>query len=235
MIRVGLNPMLVCAGDAFLAKVSMGRKSRWGVLAVAMATVAGNNALAAPRCANPDEVTAIQAAAIQQQLMVAALTCNQIDHFNAFQTTYGKELRRSDASLQHMFRRLYGAGHGDAEYHAFKTRLANDSSIRSIHDNEGYCHDAGVVFEAALIVDKPSLASFVSGIEVTDQGPVDSCHMSVAVNFSGAVPAVMPRPNPLRMAALPAGGTAVSPAAPAGETQPAAAPGASTPGTSTNH
>jgi hypothetical protein len=189
--------MLFCAVETNIAMAGM--RSRAGVGAVALAlVVAANGAVAAPRCANSDEVTAIQAAAIQQQLMVAALTCNQVDHFNSFQTSFGKELRRSDAALQHMFRRLY-AGHGDAEYHAFKTRLANNSSIRSIHDNTGYCHDAGIVFEAALIQDKPTLASFVSGIEVTEQGPIGSCGMSVAVGFSG-MPTVAPKPNPMRMA-----------------------------------
>jgi hypothetical protein len=176
-----------------------GMRRKAGVGAMALALVAATSgATASPRCANSDEVTAIQAAAIQQQLMVAALTCNQVDHFNAFQTSYSKELRRADASLQHMFHRLY-AGHGESEYHAFKTRLANDSSIRSIHDNQGYCHDAGVVFEAALIADKPTLSSFVSGIEVSEQGPIGSCAMSVAVGFSG-VPTVVPKPNPMRLA-----------------------------------
>ncbi len=191
-------------------------RKRAGVGAVALAVITATGAIGAPRCANSDEVSAIQAAAIQQQLMVAALTCNQIDHFNAFQTSYSKELRRSDASLQHMFRRLY-AGHGDAEYHAFKTRLANDSSIRSIHDNQGYCHDAGMVFDAALISDKPTLASFVSGIEVVEQGPVDSCGMTVAVNFSG-LPLVAPKPNPMRTASL-------APSAPAATPANAAPPG----------
>ncbi len=181
--------------------VGMGQTKKLGAIALAMVTAA-SGALAAPKCASSDEVSAIQAAAIQQQLMVAALTCNQIEHFNAFQTSYGKELRRSDASLEHMFRRLYGGGPGEAEYHAFKTRLANNSSIRSIHDNEVYCHDAGVVFEAALIADKPSLASFVSGIEVTEQGPIDSCQLKVAVGFPAAIPSVAPKPNPLRLAAL---------------------------------
>jgi len=177
----------------------MRRNAGVGAIAL-MVMTAATGAIGAPRCATSDEVTAIQASAIQQQLMVAALTCNQIDHFNAFQTSYSKELRRSDASLQHMFRRLY-AGHGDAEYHAFKTRLANNSSIRSIHDNQNYCRDASLVFEAALIADKPSLASFVSGIEVTEPGPVGSCAMSVAIGFSG-VPTVVPKPNPLRVASL---------------------------------
>jgi hypothetical protein len=176
-------------------------RSRAGVGAIALAVMtAATGAIGAPRCASSDEVTAIQAAAIQQQLMVAALTCNQIEHFNAFQTSYSKELRRSDAALERMFRRLY-AGHGEAEYHAFKTRLANDSSIRSIHDNPGYCRDAGMVFDAALIADKPTLSSFVSGIEVTEPGPIDSCAMSVAVGFSG-MPLVVPKPNPMRTAAL---------------------------------
>lgn len=178
----------------------MGLKAKGGAIALAVAVAAGG-AAAAPRCAMHDEVTAIQAAAIQQQLMVAALTCNQVDHFNAFQTNFGAELRRSDLSLERMFRRLYGLGQGEAAYHAFKTRLANNSSIRSIHDNAAFCHEAGVVFDAALIPDKPSLASFVSGIEVSEQGPVDSCEMTVAVGFAGAIPNVAPRPNPLRLAA----------------------------------
>ena len=146
--------------------------------------------------------------------MVAALTCNQVEHFNAFQTSYNKELRKSDAALQRMFHRLY-AGRGEAEYHAFKTRLANDSSIRSIHDNPGYCRNAGMVFDAALIPDKPTLAGFVSGIEVVEQGPIDSCALTVAVGFSG-LPVVVPKPNPMRTAAL----AAPAPSAPANPTSP---------------
>jgi hypothetical protein len=165
------------------------------------ALMAAGGSSASPRCATSSELTAIQAATIQQQLMVAALTCNQVQHFNAFQVSYSLELRRSDAALEHMFRRLYGA-RGEGEYHAFKTRLANDSSIRSIQDNQGYCRDAGVVFEAALVTDKPTLAGFVSGIEVSEPGPVNSCAMSVAVNLATAVPAIAPRPNPLRVAEL---------------------------------
>src|ERR1700722_17871623 len=196
--------------------VGMGQTKKLGAIALAMVTAAGS-ALAAPKCATSDEVTAIQAAVIQQQLMVAALTCNQIEHFNAFQTSYAKELRRSDASLSHMFHRLYGGPQGESEYHAFKTRLANNSSIRSIHDNQAYCQDAGMVFDAALITDKPSLASFVSGIEVSEQGPVDSCSLKVAVGFAVAMPTVVPKPNPLRIAAL------TTPAAPGSAPTPAPA------------
>lgn len=168
------------------------------------AVVAATSALALPpaKCARPVELSAIQAAAIQQELMVAALTCNEINRFNAFQTSYSQELRSSDASLEKMFKRLFGASSGEAQYHAFKTRLANNSSMRSIHDNPNYCHEAGQVFDAALAANKPTLADFVSGIPVTDPSPVDSCEIKVAVGLVGAkvAPNVVPKPNPLRLA-----------------------------------
>lgn len=178
-----------------------------GVAALAGALAATGTAVAAPssKCAKPQEVTSIQVAAIQQELMVAALTCSQIDSFNAFQTGYNKELRSSDSTLQRMFRRLYGRSRGDGEYHAFKTRLANDSSIRSIHNNQEYCEETRQVFVAALgQANKPTLAAFVSGIQVREESPVDSCEIRVAVGLKGlkTAPNVVPKPNPMRVAML---------------------------------
>lgn len=182
----------------------MGSGFKVGGLAIMAMAMAGTAAMAGSKCALPVEVTAIQAAAVQQQLMVAALTCNEVTNFNAFQTSFSKELRTSDHRLQAMFRRLFGAGRGTDEYHAFKTRLANDSSIRSIHDNAGYCHEAQLVFAAALSPDKPTLANFVSGVAVHEDNPVDSCEIRVATGLEGAkaAPNVAPKPNPLRIAAL---------------------------------
>ena len=181
----------------------MGQRTAAGVACLA-ALFVGAGAMAAPRCAKPEEVTAIQAAMVQQQLMVAALTCNEVQHFNAFQTNYGPELRVSDARLEKMFRRLYGAARGEAQYHAFKTRLANHSSMRSIRDNTGYCRDARAVFDAALVGSKPALESFVAGVQVVEDYPVNSCKLRVRVglNSVSAVPDVVPRPNPERVATL---------------------------------
>jgi hypothetical protein len=192
--------------------VDMGAKFGAGIVAVAVLAM-GSTALAGSgKCARPDEVSAIQAAAIQQELMVAALTCNEIPRFNAFQTGYSRELRASDGALQRMFQRLYGSRQGQSEYHAFKTRLANNSSIRSIHSNPDFCHDASEVFAAALGAERPSLAGFVSGIEVVEESPINSCQISVAVGLAGAkiVPNVVPKPNPLRVANLAPGDTAGS-------------------------
>ncbi|MBI1330703.1 MAG: hypothetical protein GC166_12470 [Alphaproteobacteria bacterium] len=181
----------------------MGRSVWAGATALAAAVAVTGAAIAAPapKCAKSDEVSAIQTAAIQQQLMVAALTCNAIDSFNAFQTGFASELRSSDATLKKMFRRLYAGRQGEAEYHAFKTRLANDSSVRSTHDNAGYCSEAKMVFAAALATAKPRLMDFVSTVEVKEQSPVQSCDIRVAAGLS-TVAVVVPKPNPMRVAML---------------------------------
>src|SRR3974390_2640235 len=84
----------------------MGRTYKAGVCALALAALAATNADAKHRigrlsgdCAHPEEVTAIQATSIQQELMVAALTCNEISNYNAFQTSFSTELRASDRNL----------------------------------------------------------------------------------------------------------------------------------------
>jgi hypothetical protein len=129
----------------------------------------------------PEEVSAVRVAAIQQELMVAALTCHEISRFNAFQTGYGPELRTSDATLLRMFRRLYGGSRGEGRYHAFKTKLANDSSIRSIHDNPGYCQEAGTMFTTALAAERPTLVAFARNLTVTMQEqPADGCVVEAA-------------------------------------------------------
>ena len=186
----------------------MGMALKTGAVALA-ALMTASSALArtshpSAKCAKTEEISAIQAAAVQQQLMVAALTCNEISRFNSFQTSFGPELRKFDATLNRMFRRLYGVRQGEAEYHAFKTRLANDSSIRSIHDNVNYCREAGSLLTTALAPAKPSLVTFVAVMQVVQESPVDSCQLRVATNF-GEIPTVIPMPKPQLAATLTSG------------------------------
>lgn len=182
----------------------MGRTFTMGACALALAALTATDAAAARhsrpsgRCAGPAEVSAIQTAAVQQELMVAALTCNQVDNFNSFQTSYGPELRGSDNTLLHMFTRLYGGSKGQAEYHAFKTRLANDSEMRSIHGNQAFCAATTQVFAAALAPAKPTLSDFVAGVPVEETSPVNSCEIQVAAGLQGvqSAPLVLPKPRP---------------------------------------
>jgi hypothetical protein len=203
----------------------MGRMSKAGACAFALTALVATGADAkqrATRCATPTEVTAIAATAIQQQLMVAALTCNKVDNFNSFQTSFSQELRASDKALMRMFLRLYAA-HGEAEYHAFKTRLANNSEMRSIHGNRDYCATADIVFAAALAPAKPSLSDFVSGVQVADPSPIESCEMTVTASLNGvlAVSPIMPREKPAQFVDVSAPVDVPAPA-------PAAAPATTT-------
>jgi hypothetical protein len=132
--------------------------SKAGTTAIALCLIAGN-AAAARRCASPEELTALKASALRQQLMVAALTCHEAGSFNRFVTTYHEKFVASDHALMHFFVRQSG-GRADDAYNAYKTRMANDSSMRSLNDPR-FCGRARETFSAALNRDVP-LADLVS-------------------------------------------------------------------------
>ncbi|MEO8300360.1 MAG: hypothetical protein ABI608_01130 [Rhizomicrobium sp.] len=153
-------------------------------------------------CASAAEISAIQVTAVHQELTDAALACGpkEVALFNRFQTSFSKELRRSDATMLRMFKRLNGNARGDAAYDSFKTRTIARAEIRrtkpGAHVN--FCRTAGLVFAAALAPDKPVLEDFVSGVPVNEASPVDSCEIKVAVALQGvqAGPDIVPTPRP---------------------------------------
>jgi hypothetical protein len=173
-------------------------------LAIFATGVTGADARRGAQCADPGEVSALQTAAIQQELMDSALGCGQpfVEKFNAFQTSFGPELRRSDRTLLTLFKRIYGPSRGDAEYNLFKTNMASKAEIKRVHQMNDFCQSADLVFAAALAPQKPSLNDFVSGVPVADESPVGKCEVQVALTLKGAmVNVVVPKPNPLRLAA----------------------------------
>ncbi|MDE2183434.1 MAG: hypothetical protein KGJ78_10480 [Alphaproteobacteria bacterium] len=180
-----------------------------GACVLAFGLVAGQaEARKVLKCAGPEEVTAMQAAAVQQELMDAALTCGDDARvaYNAFQTSFGPELRRSDSTMLRMFKRVLGSSRGDKAYNLFKTELAAKAELRRVHGNADFCSEAKLVAAAALAPDKPALSDFVSGIPVADisGGGVDRCDVQVQVTLRGAMaaPSIVPTPNPLRDGAL---------------------------------
>ena len=111
-------------------------------------------------CTTPDEMAALRTAALQQELMVAGLTCHAIDAYNRFVIAYRPELQKSDADLKAYFVRRDGA-RGEAEYDTFKTKLANLSSLSDIANSSGYCANTHAAFDMAMR-DRQSLANFVA-------------------------------------------------------------------------
>jgi hypothetical protein len=126
----------------------------------------------------------MQTAAVQQELMVAALSCNAVTLYNAFVTGYQPELQASDRTLKSLFVRLRGRK-GVEDYHAFKTRLANSSSIKSIKNITEFCANAQATFAAALGPAKSTLKAFLTGRPADDTDGLPEC-----VQRSEAVAAV---------------------------------------------
>lgn len=187
------------------------KKTVWtGVCLLALLAAGADDASArrSSACANAVEVSALQTAAIQQELMDAALGCGEqsLHHFNQFQTVFGPELRRSDKTLLTLFKRVYGPSRGDAQYNLFKTNMASKAEIRRVHGIGDFCASAELVFAAALAEQKPSLAEFVAGVPTRDSEapPIGSCDIQVAVTLQGAMagPMIVPTPNPMRVAIL---------------------------------
>ncbi|HWA92579.1 MAG TPA: hypothetical protein VG889_21285 [Rhizomicrobium sp.] len=190
----------------------MGKTVNTGVclLAIALAAVTGDATAArrAGNCADATDISALQTSAVQQQLMDSALGCGHewVEKFNAFQTAFGPELRRSDRALLTFFKRIYGPSRGDAEYNLFKTNMASKAEMRRVRNVTDFCASAQLVFAAALAAEKPTLNDFVAGVQIndTDDTPVGKCEIQVALTLKGAQanPEIVPTPNPLRMAAV---------------------------------
>jgi hypothetical protein len=133
-----------------------------GAAALAISCIATSALAQGATCARPNEASALHTAFVQQQLMVAALSCNAIPLYNQFVTAYQKDLFAADRSVQAYFRRL-NAKTGTSDYHAFKTRLANNSSRTSINHMGEYCERAQAMFKEALAAEsRPTLAAFVA-------------------------------------------------------------------------
>lgn len=151
-----------------------------------MLSCMGGNVLAATassaRCANPEDMFAVRVAAVQQRLMVAALSCNATPLYNEFVIGYRKDLQTSDAALQKFFRRL-NAQTGTADYHAFKTRMANASSMESIR-NTNYCTDAQAMFDAAS--NTKTLKVFLSAQTTSVDDAFSPCKVLTASTASPA-------------------------------------------------
>ena len=98
-------------------------------------------------CAGPRDMAALKAAVMQQRLMVAALTCHDVEAYNRFVLTFRDDLQKSDAALLAFFQHR-NAQSGTQDYQAYKTRLANGNALKSIRD-DGFCGRADAWFRYA--------------------------------------------------------------------------------------
>ncbi len=128
-------------------------------------TAQGN---AADLC-DPVASAALKTAAVQQELMVAGLTCSAARQYNRFVIAHLLELRQSDANLMAYFK---NRDHGrEAGYDSYKTKAANLSAYRSGSDGALYCRAIARDFRAA---EHSNLMDFIAGTHLLISVP-DAC------------------------------------------------------------
>lgn len=176
--------------------------------AVAAAALAAAPAANAATCVAGKDETALQTRVVQTELMVAALSCNQTENYNSFVRMHQKELMRAHERLRGLFRKVYGRSGGD-KLNEFITRLANESSQRSLSDVKAFCAGAKTMYAAALATDPKQLATFVSGQPVGRFHGFDTCSQTAGAS-KDAIPT--PKPKPAAIAALTVPAAAPEPA-----------------------
>lgn len=99
--------------------------------------------LQAMPCAKSHEMEAVRVRALQTELMFAALSCNgSSSYYNRFIKNYRQELQTQAKTLRAYFKRAFAAD-AENQMNRFITRLANESSTRSLNRGlEHYCEAA---------------------------------------------------------------------------------------------
>ena len=93
----------------------------------------------AAQCASSKELQALNVRALQTQLMVAAIGCNQQALYNNFVGKYGKSLVSEGKVIKAYFSRTYPK-RAESELNRFVTFLANESSKRSLkQEDAAFC------------------------------------------------------------------------------------------------
>jgi len=157
-----------------------------------LALLAMSGQCLAASCARPTEALALKTAAMQQELMVAALYCNDVGPYNRFVISYQHELQQSDSALMNFFVRGHG---GSTAYHAYKTGLANDFSLSGLHGMQAFCAAANAAFDAALgPAAQHSLAMFISSQQINGAEAYPACEAAIE-NVGGGSTRIASRRN----------------------------------------
>ena len=151
-------------------KRRQGTEARWATRALsavgAMVVVAAisNPAHSFENLTNAER-NALAVRHLQSDMMVAALSCQMRDAYNATVTRFQTELVQHGTVLRGLFDRTYGSG-AERELNSYITRLANESSARRISAGASYCQDAADQFAQIDLVPASQLAAF-SAAEVS--------------------------------------------------------------------
>lgn len=125
-------------------------------------------------CLRPDDEAALHSKALQSELMVAALACEETARYNAWARKFESELVANGAVLKRVFRQAYGTA-GDARLGQFVTALANDAAGRSAVEKTTFCTVTARVFDRVLPMNGPEFRAFVAGPDFAGRHDFAAC------------------------------------------------------------
>lgn len=125
-------------------------------------------------CMRPGDEAALNSKALQSELMVSALACEETERYNAWVRRFEFELVANGAVLKRMFRQAYGAA-ADARLGRFVTALANDAARRSAVEKAGFCLATARVFDRVLLMNGPEFLVFVAGPDFAGRHDFAAC------------------------------------------------------------
>ncbi|HEX2592435.1 MAG TPA: hypothetical protein VHL34_13115 [Rhizomicrobium sp.] len=160
-------------------------------------------AIASATCVNRDDMHALQAASLQQRLMVSAFQCKFLPQYNAFVIGHQPELQRYDAALLAFFKR--DDPKGMATYNTYKTHLANIAALEDAHTNT-FCAEVTILYQKTE--GSAPLDPLLDTLPATDTAyascVVPSGNAPVVAEIAPPPPSVMKAPEPAPVIAAPA-------------------------------
>jgi hypothetical protein len=141
-------------------------RASWGISFLALIAMTAE-ASAAAVC-DQGSSAALKTAAVQQELMVAGLTCHAVAAYNRFVLADQPQLQKSDADLMAYFRNRDGT---EAGYDSYKTKLANLAANKSSAPGNSFCNATARAFQAS---DGVPLKDFIAGQHLLIADP-ESC------------------------------------------------------------
>lgn len=182
-------------------------------IAVTGVAAAAKKAPAAPAqaCVKGADEMALQIRVVQTDLMVAALSCSASARYNEFVKANQPVLMAAHTQLTKFFTAKRG---GAKALNAFITKLANDSSMRSVQNIALFCQETGWLYDAILSPTRGDLPTFIQPLLVAQRHGYQPCEPRTSYIVLGPkgpteVAAATPAP------AAPAAAPGAAPAAPA--------------------
>jgi hypothetical protein len=188
--------------------------------AVSLSLVLLTQSVSAFACSEPRDIAALKTAALQQRLMVAALSCSANADYNRFVLAHRAELQRSDADLKAYFI-AQGGEHGEAAYDTYKTKVANLAAHAPAMDARAFCAATAKEFDAlsagpdglihALAAERlPADACKAPVLAAAASRPLKMAAAEEVAGVTGAVPVLPKSAPPLKVTVEVAGVTATA-------------------------